>query len=108
MSNGNVLLIAIAMTASDNPPHFRIRDGAKPTWFFADLHIHSKFSRATGKDANLEHMALWARKKGVTVVGTGDFTHPQWMKELRKKLVPAEPGMRRLPMTPRGSVFGNM
>lgn len=64
--------------------------------FFADLHIHSKYSRATGKDADLEHMALWARKKGVTVVGTGDFTHPQWMKELREKLVPAEPGLFRL------------
>ncbi len=37
--------------------------------FFADLHIHSKFSRATGKDADLEHMALWGRKKGVTVMG---------------------------------------
>lgn len=64
--------------------------------FFADLHIHSKFSRATGKDADLEHMALWGRKKGVTVIGTGDFTHPQWMKELREKLVPAEPGLFRL------------
>src|SRR5262245_46602694 len=64
--------------------------------FFADLHIHSKFSRATGKDADLEHMAVWARKKGVNVVGTGDFTHPQWMKELREKLVPAEPGLFRL------------
>jgi DNA helicase-2/ATP-dependent DNA helicase PcrA len=64
--------------------------------FFADLHIHSKFSRATGKDADLEHMALWGRKKGVTVIGTGDFTHPQWMQELREKLVPAEPGLFRL------------
>lgn len=64
--------------------------------FFADLHIHSKFSRATGKDADLEHMALWGRKKGVTVIGTGDFTHPHWMKELREKLVPAEPGLFRL------------
>ena len=64
--------------------------------FIADLHIHSKFSRATGKDADLQQMALWARKKDVTVVGTGDFTHPQWMKELREKLVPAEPGLFRL------------
>ena len=64
--------------------------------FFAALHIHSKFSRATGKDADLEHMALWARKKGVSVVSTGDFTHPQWMKDLREKLVPAEPGLFRL------------
>ncbi len=40
--------------------------------FFADLHIHSKFSRTTRKDPDIEHMALWARKNGVIVLGTGD------------------------------------
>jgi len=64
--------------------------------FYADLHIHSKFSRATSRDADLEHMAFWARKKGVSVVGTGDFTHPEWFAELEEKLVPAEPGLYRL------------
>ncbi len=64
--------------------------------FFAELHIHSKFSRATGKDADLEHMALWTQKKGMTVLGIGDLTHPQWMRELREKLVPSEPGLIRL------------
>jgi DNA helicase II / ATP-dependent DNA helicase PcrA len=64
--------------------------------FYADLHIHSKYSRATSRDADLEHLALWARRKGITVVGTGDFTHPAWFQEIKDKLVPAEPGLFRL------------
>ena len=64
--------------------------------FYADLHIHSKYSRATSRDCDLEHLALWARRKGITVVGTGDFTHPAWFEEIRTKLVPAEPGLFRL------------
>ncbi len=64
--------------------------------FYADLHVHSRYSRATSRDADLEHLALWARRKGITVVGTGDFTHPAWWEEIRGKLVPAEPGLFRL------------
>ena len=64
--------------------------------FYADLHIHSKYSRATSKNCDLEHLAFWACKKGITVVGTGDFTHPAWLAELKEKLVPAEPGLFRL------------
>lgn len=64
--------------------------------FYADLHIHSKYSRATSKHCDLEHLAFWASKKGITVVGTGDFTHPAWLAELQEKLVPAEPGLFRL------------
>ena len=64
--------------------------------FYADLHIHSKYSRATSRDCDLEHLAYWARKKGVAVLGTGDFTHPQWFDEIKEKLVPAEPGLFRL------------
>src|SRR5262245_28357403 len=64
--------------------------------YYADLHIHSRYSRATSRDCDLEHLALWARRKGVTVLGTGDFTHPQWRAELQEKLVPAEPGLFRL------------
>ena len=64
--------------------------------FYADLHVHSKYSRATSRNCDLEHLALWARKKGITVVGTGDFTHPAWLAELKDKLVPAEPGLFRL------------
>lgn len=64
--------------------------------FYADLHVHSKFSRATSRDCDLEHLALWAGKKGITVVATGDFTHPGWLEEIRHKLLPAEPGLHRL------------
>ncbi|CAM4130208.1 UvrD-helicase domain-containing protein [Nocardiopsis rhodophaea] len=64
--------------------------------FHADLHIHSKYSRACSKDADLEHLTWWARRKGITVVGTGDFTHPAWFAHLRESLVPAEPGLFRL------------
>ncbi len=64
--------------------------------FYADLHVHSRYSRATSRDCDLEHLALWAQKKGITVLGTGDFTHPAWLAEIREKLVPAEPGLFRL------------
>ncbi|MBF0295334.1 MAG: UvrD-helicase domain-containing protein [Magnetococcales bacterium] len=64
--------------------------------FFADLHIHSKYSRATSRDADLAPLALWARKKGITVLGTGDFTHPAWIARIAELTVPAEPGLLRL------------
>lgn len=62
----------------------------------ADLHIHSKYSLATSKDCEPETLDLWARRKGIGLVGTGDFTHPAWRAELREKLVPAEDGLYRL------------
>jgi uncharacterized protein (TIGR00375 family) len=65
-------------------------------FFYADLHVHSKYSRATSRDADLEHLAIWGRRKGITVIGTGDFTHPAWFEEIRTKLIPAEPGLFRL------------
>ena len=64
--------------------------------FHADLHVHSKYSRATSRDLDLEHLAAWAARKGITVVATGDFTHPAWRTELKEKLVAAEPGLFRL------------
>jgi len=64
--------------------------------FYADLHIHSKYSRATSKSADLENLALWACKKGVTVVGTGDFTHPKWFEEIKTKLIPEGNGLFKL------------
>src|SRR6266516_3388774 len=64
--------------------------------FYADLHIHSKYSRACSRDCDLEHLAWWARRKGVTVVGSGDLTHPAWFEHLRENLEPAEPGLFRL------------
>ncbi len=63
--------------------------------FIADLHIHSRFSRACSKDCDIEHLSWWARRKGLSVLGTGDFTHPAWAAELRETLVPAEPGLFR-------------
>ncbi|MFL6251114.1 MAG: UvrD-helicase domain-containing protein [Actinomycetes bacterium] len=64
--------------------------------FYADLHIHSKYSRACSRDCDLEHLALVGRRKGISVIGTGDFTHPGWFEELESTLVPAEPGLFRL------------
>ena len=52
----------------------------------ADLHIHSKYSRATSAQCVPEHLDLWARRKGIGLVGTGDFTHPAWRVELADKL----------------------
>lgn len=64
--------------------------------YIADLHIHSRYSRATSKEGTPEHLDLWARKKGISIVGTGDFTHPQWRQELGERLEPAEDGLYRL------------
>jgi DNA helicase-2/ATP-dependent DNA helicase PcrA len=64
--------------------------------FHADLHIHSKFSRACSKDCDIEHLSWWALRKGLTVLGTGDFTHPAWSAELKETLIPAEPGLFRI------------
>lgn len=52
-----------------------------------DGHIHSKYSRATSQDMNLESIARFSRIKGLNLVGTGDFTHPLWFTEIREKLV---------------------
>ncbi len=65
-------------------------------FFYSDLHIHSKYSRATSRDCNLEQLAFWAKKKGLSVISTGDFTHPAWFGEIKEKLVPAGNGVYRL------------
>ena len=64
--------------------------------YIADLHIHSKYSRATSKELEPEQLDLWARRKGIGLVGTGDFTHPAWRAELKEKLSPAEEGFYTL------------
>ncbi|HEU5187549.1 MAG TPA: endonuclease Q family protein [Candidatus Saccharimonadales bacterium] len=61
-----------------------------------DLHIHSHYSRATSKQCNLEGLYYWGKIKGIHIIGTGDFTHPEWFLELREKLEPAEGGLYRL------------
>ncbi|HOW12937.1 MAG TPA: endonuclease Q family protein [Candidatus Pacearchaeota archaeon] len=62
----------------------------------ADFHIHSKYSRATSKDMDLESLDKWARIKGINVLGTGDFTHPLWYKNILDKLTPAEEGLFKI------------
>ena len=64
--------------------------------FIADFHVHSKYSRATSPQSDLEHYAQIAKQKGIQIVGTGDFTHPLWLQELKEKLEPAEPGLFKL------------
>ncbi len=59
----------------------------------ADLHLHSRYSRATSRDMDVEHMARWSKIKGITLLGTGDFTHPVWLRELRAKLRPTDRGL---------------
>ncbi len=54
---------------------------------FADLHIHSKYSRACSKNLDIANLEKWARVKGLDILGTGDFTHPIWLKELKENLI---------------------
>ena len=62
----------------------------------ADLHIHSRFSMATSREGTPENLDFWARKKGISLIGTGDFTHPVWREELKERLVSEGNGLYRL------------
>ncbi len=64
--------------------------------FIADFHLHSKYSRATSKEMEVETLARWAKKKGISLLGTGDFTHPTYFAELRSKLEPLGNGLLQL------------
>ena len=64
--------------------------------FVGDFHIHSRYARATSPAINLKNLDKWAGIKGIKVLGTGDFTHPLWFKELKEQLEPAEPGLFKL------------
>ncbi|HIQ09892.1 MAG TPA: AAA family ATPase, partial [Anaerolineaceae bacterium] len=64
--------------------------------YYADLHIHSHYSRATSRDLDIPHIALWALKKGTTLVATGDIAHPGWLAELEQHLEPTEGDLLRL------------
>ncbi len=61
-----------------------------------DVHVHSHFSRATSKNCTIEGLYFWGKQKGINIIGTGDFTHPEWFNEFREKLVPAEGGLFKL------------
>jgi DNA helicase-2/ATP-dependent DNA helicase PcrA len=69
--------------------------------FTADLHIHSHYAKATSPYLNLETLYQWAIIKGVDVIGTGDFTHPAWFRELKEKLVPEGNGFFLLKDAPK-------
>jgi len=69
--------------------------------FVADLHIHSKFSRATSRDMTFDTLACWGRLKGLQLVATGDFTHPEWFFLTKEKLEPAGNGFLRLKAKPQ-------
>lgn len=72
------------------------KDERRGFMYIADLHIHSKYSRATSADCDAPHLDLWARRKGIGLVGTGDFTHPVWRASLKECLEPAEEGLYTL------------
>jgi len=61
--------------------------------FIADLHIHSKYSRATSKDMDVKSLVRWAKLKGITLLGTGDFTHHLWLEELKTHLESKDNGI---------------
>src|SRR3989338_9124918 len=61
--------------------------------FVADFHIHSKYSRATSRDMDTQHISEWAKLKGITLMGTGDFTHHLWLEELKGHLEDAGNGL---------------
>jgi uncharacterized protein (TIGR00375 family) len=65
--------------------------------FIADFHIHSKYSRATSRDMDIEHIAVWAKSKGITLMGTGDFTHHLWLEELKNSLEDLGNGLFKYP-----------
>ncbi len=73
--------------------------------FLADLHLHSKYSRATSRDMEVDTLAIWAKRKGIKIMGTGDFTHPLYLLELKSKLVPSGGGLYALKTDPEGTRF---
>jgi len=73
--------------------------------YICDFHIHSKYSRATSPQMDLDNLDKWARYKGIQVIGTGDFTHPLWFKEIKSKLEPLGNGLFKLKKSLDDDVF---
>ena len=73
--------------------------------YICDLHPHSKYARACSKDLTLENIDKWCRIKGINIVGTGDFCHPAWFKDIEKKLEEAYPGLYKLKGSNTGTLF---
>ena len=72
--------------------------------FTIDVHLHSRFARATSRALNPSNLHKWSALKGVDVVGTGDYTHPAWFAELSEQLEPAEEGLYQLEPGRRAAV----
>ena len=72
--------------------------------FVIDVHLHSRFARATSRELNPSNLHKWSALKGVDVVGTGDYTHPEWFAELSEQLEPAEEGLYQLEPGRRAAV----
>jgi uncharacterized protein (TIGR00375 family) len=71
----------------------------------ADLHIHGRYSRATSSQMSLGEIARFSKIKGLNLVGTGDFTHPEWLKEIRQTLTAdADSGLLRIAGNPASPV----
>lgn len=73
--------------------------------YIFDFHIHSKFARATSKNMVLPELDIWANKKGIKVLGTGDFTHPVWFSHLKENLQEAEQGLYKVKNSNTGVLF---
>src|SRR4030042_7080085 len=73
--------------------------------FIADLHLHSKYSRATSREMEVENLSLWAKRKGIKLLGTGDFTHPLYLLDLKSKLQPLGSGLLARREDPDGTHF---
>jgi uncharacterized protein (TIGR00375 family) len=72
----------------------------------ADLHIHGRYSRATSDKMHIEEIARFAKIKGLNLVGTGDFTHPKWLKELQETLIQeADTGLYKVAKNPEAPVY---
>jgi uncharacterized protein (TIGR00375 family) len=72
---------------------------------FADLHLHSRYSRATSGQMEVGTLAYWAKRKGIGLLGTGDFTHPEYFRDLQNQLEPDESGFYRLRQNDNGVRF---
>ncbi len=73
--------------------------------YICDFHIHSKYARACSKELTLENIDQWARLKGINIIGTGDFSHPAWFKEIESKLEEKYSGLYQLKGSPTGTLF---
>src|SRR5262245_13443267 len=63
--------------------------------YIADLHLHSQFSKSASSRMTVPNLMTWAKRKGIHLLGTGDFTHPQWLEEIEEYLQEEDSGLLR-------------